>query len=164
MPAIRPFRNPRRLWGVLLAALLPATASLPAAICNVPSTGYPTLAAALADPTCDPIQVASGTLSESPAIARDVTLAGTGSGSTTIAGWVRVTGAATDAVLNALRIDATGATAPLCYASGLDIRGGAKASGLDLVVVGRPTPTAACAFFADGFESGDTAAWSARRP
>ncbi|MCL4838039.1 MAG: hypothetical protein KJ058_08750 [Thermoanaerobaculia bacterium] len=164
MPAILPFRNPRQLRGVLLAALLAAAAPLAAAICNVPTTGYPTLAAALADPTCDPIQVAAGTLTESPAITRDVTIAGTGSGSTTIAGWVSVTGAATDAVLGALRIDATSASAPLCYASGLDVRGGAKASGLDLVVVGRPTPTSTCGFFADGFESGDTAAWSARRP
>ena len=135
-----------------------------AAICTVPSGGYPTLAAALNDSSCDPINVAAGTLTESPAIARDVTIAGAGSGSTTIAGWVSVTGAATDAVLDALRIDATAASATICHASGLDVRGGAKASGLDLVVVGRPTPTSACAFFADGFESGDTAAWSARRP
>ncbi|MCZ7650148.1 MAG: hypothetical protein M5U13_02875 [Thermoanaerobaculia bacterium] len=150
-------------FGVGLALAL-APQPTTAAICNVPSVGYPTLAVALADPTCDPIQVAGGTFTESPAIARDVTIAGAGSGSTTIAGWVSVTGAATDAVLNALRIDATAASAPLCYASGLDVRGGATASGFDLVVVGRPTPTATCAFFADGFESGDLAAWSARRP
>jgi hypothetical protein len=140
-----------------------AAAPLGAALCNVPSV-YPTLAAALADPSCDPIQVAAGTFPGSPAIARDVTITGAGSGSTTIAGWVSVTGAATDAVLDALRIDATAASATLCHASGLDVRGGAKASGVDLVVVGRPTPTSACAFFADGFESGDTTAWSARRP
>jgi hypothetical protein len=163
MLTMRALRDPRRLRGVLLAALLPAAAPLAAAICNVPTTGYPTLAAALADPTCDPIQVASGTFTQSLAIARDVTIVGAGSGSTTIAGWVSVTGSATDAVINALRIDATGASAPLCYASGLDVRGGARASGFDLAVIGRPSPTAGCAFFADGFESGDTAAWSARR-
>ena len=38
---------------------------------------------------------------------------------------------------------------------GLDARGGAQAAGSDLVVVGRPTPTASCGFFSDGFESGD---------
>ena len=145
-----------------VAVLAPATIS--AAVCTVPSAGYPTLAAALADPTCDPVQVAGGTLPESLAIARDVTITGAGSGSTTIAGWVSVTGATTDAVLTALRIDATSASAPLCFASGLDVRGGAKASGFDLVVVGRPNPIAACVLFADGFESGDTAPWSAKRP
>lgn len=75
-----------------------------------------------------------------------------------------VTGATIDAVLNALRIDATDASAALSHASGLEARGGARVAGLDLVVVGRPTPTAACGFLADGFESGDLAAWSRREP
>ena len=164
MRAPRSYSGPVRF---ALAAALPlalAPAPLAAAVCNVPTGSFPTIAAALANPACDPIQVAAGSFPESPAIARDVTITGAGSGSTTIAGWVSVTGAATDAVLDALRIDATAASATLCHASGLDVRGGAKASGVDLVVVGRPTPTSACAFFADGFESGDTTAWSARRP
>ena len=155
---LRPWRA-----AFLLLALAGAGRGL-AATCAVPSTSYPTLAAALAEATCDPIQIAAGTYVTDLAIARDVTLAGAGSSTTTIAGWVTVTGATTDAALNALRIDATAASATLCHASGLDVRGGAKASGVDLVVVGRPTPTSACAFFADGFESGDTTAWSARRP
>ena len=135
-----------------------------AATCAVPTASYPTLAAALADPTCDPIQIAAGTLVESPAIARDVTLQGAGSSSTTVAGWVSVSGTTTDVSLNGLRIDATAASGALCHASGLDARGGARVAGLDLVVVGRPTPTAACGFLADGFESGDLAAWPGRRP
>lgn len=149
--------------GVVATWLFTAPA-VRAALCNVPSVGYPTIATALADATCDPIQIAAGTYATSLAIARDVTLSGAGSASTTIAGSVQVRGAATDAVLNALRIDATTASSALCYASGLDARGGAKASGVDLVVVGRPTPTSACGFFSDGFEGGDLSPWSARRP
>lgn len=84
--------------------------------------------------------------------------------STTIAGSVSVRGAATDAVLDALRIDATTASSALCYASGLDARGGAKASGVDLVVGGRPTPTSACGILSDGFDGGDLSPRSARRP
>ena len=148
---------------LLLTAFLGGANLLPAATCNVPAV-YPTIAAALADGTCDPIQVAAGTYTTHLAIARDVTLNGAGSASTTIAGAVSVSGSATDAVLNALRVDASAAISATCYASGLDVRGGAKASGVDLVVVGRPTPTAGCGFFADGFESGDLVPWSARRP
>ena len=134
-----------------------------AATCAVPSASYPTLAAALADPSCDPIQVAAGTYTTNLSIARDVTVNGAGSSSTTLAGWVSVNGATTDAVFNALRVDATAASTTLCGASGLDVRGGAKAGGLDLAVVGRPTSTAGCTLFADGFESGDLAPWSAQR-
>lgn len=147
--------------GIACALALAGTAS-EAATCNVPSV-YATIAAALADPTCDPIQVAAGTYTGNLAIARDVTLNGAGSASTTIAGWVAVSGAATDAVLNSLRVDATAASSSICDANGLDVRGGAKASGIDLVVLGRPTPVAGC-LFGDGFEAGDTSRWSSRFP
>ena len=130
----------------------------------MPSSSYSTLAAALADITCEPIQVAAGTLVENVAVTRSVSIVGAGSAATTVVGWIAVRGAATTFVLDALRLDATSATAELCHASGLDVRGGAHASGSDLVVVGRPASTAACGFFADGFESGDLAAWSSQRP
>jgi hypothetical protein len=134
-----------------------------AATCNVPSGSYPTIAAALGDPACDPIQITAGVYTTNLFIARDVTLNGAGSGSTTIAGWVEVSGAATDAVLNALRIDASGANSALCDASDLDVRGGARASGIDLVVA-RPAPATACTLFADGFESGGSTRWSTAVP
>jgi len=57
------------------------------------------------------------------------------------------------------RRDATSST--LCYASGLAPRSGTKASGLDLVAFGRPSPSSACGFVADDFEGCDLAAWSA---
>jgi hypothetical protein len=147
----------------LAAASTLAAQPLGAAVCNVPSA-YPTIAAALADPGCNPIQVAAGSFPESPAVVRAVTIAGAGSASTTIAGWVSVRGAATVLVLDALRIEAAGASAALCSANGLDVRGGAKASGSDLVVAGAPAPIAACRLFADGFETGDTTVWSAHSP
>jgi hypothetical protein len=59
----------RRLMAGSLAALLTFTAAAlmatpaRAATCAVPSTSYPTLTDALADPTCNPINLASGTYS-----------------------------------------------------------------------------------------------------
>ena len=156
--------RPVRLALVLLTVDCAAPLASFGAVCTVPSGGYPTIAAALADATCDPIQIAAGSYTTNLSITRDVTLTGAGSASTTIAGWVGVSGAATDAVLNALRIDATTATSSLCYASGLDVRGGAKAGGVDLVVVGRPTPITPCSPFSDGFETGDLSAWSTYLP
>lgn len=148
------------LSGIGLGALAASPAG--AATCNVPAV-YPTIAAALADATCNPIVVATGTFTENPVIARSVTLQGEGVARTTIAGWVQVRGAGTVAVVSALTIDATAASANLCRASGLDARGGARASGTELYVSGKPTPTAGCGFFSDGFESGNLTAWSASR-
>ncbi len=148
-------------WAAALAALLLAVPALQGVVCNVPSGSYPTIAAALGAPSCDPIQIAAGTYSANLFIARDVTLAGAGSSGTTIAGSVEVAGSATDVALNALRIDST--AAPRCYASGLEVRAGARTSGVDLVVV-RAAPLASCGLFGDGFESGGSAAWSATLP
>ena len=158
---MRQLASPVALLSAVFLGLL-AAAPTGGATCQVPAV-YPTIAAALADPSCNPIQVAAGTFPGNLAITRDVTVNGAGSASTTIAGWVAVSGAATDAVLNALRVDATATSSSLCHAAGVDVRGGAQSSGLDLVVVGKPTPTAGCGFFADGFESGDTARWSSKR-
>ena len=157
--------GPRRRLAAwrLIAAWRLARSAARAATCNVPSGSYPTIAAALGDPACDPIQIAAGAYPTKLFIARDVTLDGAGSASTTIAGWVEVSGAATDAVINALRIDAAGASSALCDASDLDVRGGASASGSDLVVA-RPAPAGACTLFADGFESGGSTRWSAAVP
>jgi hypothetical protein len=60
------------------------TATL-AAACNVP-TAYATIAAALADSNCDPINVAAGTYNENLVVSRSVTIQGAGQGATTIDG------------------------------------------------------------------------------
>ncbi len=157
---MRGLPTPKRLR--LALALLPALAAEPlaAAICGVPSVAYPTILAALADPSCDPIQLAGSSFTESFTVARDVTITGAGSGSTRISGWAIVNGATTEAELGALRIDSLGADPPLCSGAGLDVRNGAEASGVDLVVVGGETPGGACLLFADAFELGDLSAWS----
>ena len=158
-------RNPRPFPAIILSALVLAGARLGgAAICQVPSASYPTLTAALADATCDPIQIAAGTLAENVEVSRSVSLVGSGSATSTLTGWVWVRGATTELTISGLRVDATAASTGLCHASGLHVEGGAHAAGTDLVVVGRPTSTAPCGFFADGFESGDLTRWSARRP
>lgn len=161
---MRPFPYRPLAFAIVLAnGLVAISASAAgAATCNVPAV-YPTIAAALADATCNPIVVATGTFTESPVITRSVTLQGAGLARTTIAGWVQVRGAGTVAVVSALNIDASAASANLCRASGLDARGGARASGTELYVSGTPTPTAGCGFFSDGFESGSLLAWSASR-
>jgi hypothetical protein len=48
---------------VVLGLLVLALRALPvaAATCLVPSSAYPTIQAAVDDPTCDPIDVAAGT-------------------------------------------------------------------------------------------------------
>lgn len=152
-----------RAMTTAFAALFLGASVLQGATCSVPSGSYPTIAAALAAPVCDPIQVAAGTFATNLFIVRDVAVNGAGSGATTIAGSVEVSGAATDAALNGLRIDAAAAAIPLCYTSGLDVRAGARTSGVDLVVV-RAAPVSACLLFGDGFGSGDSSAWSASAP
>jgi len=72
-----------------LPQLPPAAAMTTAAVaaaCNVPSGAYATIATALADPTCDPINVAAGTYNENLVVSRSVTIQGVGQGATTIDG------------------------------------------------------------------------------
>ena len=57
-----------------------------AAVCNVPSVSHPTIQAAVSDPTCDPINVGTGTYNENIVINRALTLIGAGSASTFING------------------------------------------------------------------------------
>jgi hypothetical protein len=159
----------RRLRGWLAGGLVGAGLLLPAAAgaavtCHVPSAFYPDVASAVTDPGCNPIVVTSGLHTENLSIGRDVTIQGAGSTATTLAGWVRVTGASTDVVLEALRVDATAALAPLCNTSGLDVRQGARVGGRDLTVVGRPGAAVDCTLHADGFEGGGAAGWSFRQP
>jgi nitrous oxidase accessory protein NosD len=74
---------------VLLAALL-SPAVVPsgqaAAPCQVPSSAYPTIQAAVNDAACVTILVAAGTYTEHVTISRDVTLRGEGKESTVVDG------------------------------------------------------------------------------
>ena len=139
----------------LVACTLGVSCSLAqAATCQVPSAGYPTIRAAVEDPSCSEIVLAAQTFAESPVIDRDLTLGGAGSSQTFIEGSVEVT--AGTVIVQELRISAPpGTTSEALWA-----HSGAGVSGFDLVVVnGREV-----ALFADGFESGDTSAWSFTSP
>ena len=57
-----------------------------AADCYVPSAGYATIGAAVADNNCTTIYVAAGTYNENMSISRDLTLIGAGASTTTIDG------------------------------------------------------------------------------
>jgi len=132
-----------------LALLAPGT-SARAATCTVPSGAHPTIQAAVDDPVCTEIEVAAGLYEESPVIDRHLSLAGASSATTTIGGQVEVDGAAVD--LADLTIVGGGGG----FSEALWAHSGAEVSAADVLVVAGGAP----AFFADGFESGDTSGWA----
>lgn len=69
----------------LVAVCVFGAGSAAAASCSVPSGSYPTINSALADNTCDPINVAAGNYPEALDITRSVSIHGAGSSTTTIA-------------------------------------------------------------------------------
>jgi len=138
----------------LVVAISPWIDQAAAAMCSVPSAGYPTVQAAVDDPSCTEIVLAAQVFDESPVITRDLTLRGAGSGATAIAGHVEVSAAIVE--VRELQI----ATPPGAATEALWAHSGARVSGFDLVVViGREMT-----LFADGFESGDFSAWSSVVP
>jgi Pectinesterase len=60
--------------------------ALAASGCNVPSTAYPTIGAAVVDPACATINVAAGTYTENVIIERNVTIRGDGQATTIVDG------------------------------------------------------------------------------
>ena len=103
---MRPIPSSPLPWLAAVALVTLAAPAARSATCNVPTGGYPTIAAAVADPTCTTIQLAAGTITENVSLARSLTLQGAGSTSTTLAGSIAVSGAATVVVVSALRLDA----------------------------------------------------------
>ena len=73
-----------------------------------------------------------------------------------------MTGAATDLSLNDLTIDASAPSAAGCFTEALDVTGGAGVTSNALVVVNGDGD--ACLIFEDGFETGNTNAWSGTNP
>lgn len=149
------------------ALLLLAFVARPAAAatCNVPAPGHPTLGAAVRDVACTAIQLAAGTFPENLEVGRDLTIAGAGSATSTVAGALAVSGAGTDVILAGVAIDGTAAGVAGCWPSVLSATDGARVdSSSDVVVANSGIPNGACRLFADGFESGGTLAWSLRQP
>ena len=148
---------------VALAAGVPATAR--AIVCNVPSTSYPTIGAAVRTAACTTLTVSAGTFPENVAIDRDLIVQGAGSAATSVQGNFSVSGAGTGVTLAALRIDGSAVGVAGCWSEVLRASGGAVVtSGSDLRVVQSTTGGSACRLFIDGFESGNALAWSAQVP
>ncbi len=134
---------------ILIAAL--AVPDVEAATCDVPTTSYPTIQAAIDDAGCTQIVLATGTFSETPVIDRALQLQGDGSTRTFIEGRVEVSA-------GAVHIEKIHITAPT---EALWVHSGAEVSGIDLVVVNGLVESP---LFADGFENGTTSAWSVTSP
>ena len=147
-----------RRWALTLAlAGLGGPQIAGAAICNVP-TAYSTVQAAVNDLFCTEVVLAAQAFSESVTVARSLILRGAGSAATTIVGSVRVEGAGTAVDLRELAIDATAMGAIDALAIDLEAAVAARD------VVTRNGDGSVAPLFADGFESGDTSAWSAAAP
>jgi len=148
---------------LLSAAVLSSwTTFAAAAVCNVPSAPHPTIQEAVDDVGCTEVVIAAGTYVESVSIDRSLTVSGASTTGTTIEGRLAVTGAATAVSLNDLTIDASAPSAAGCFAEALDVTGGAGVTSNALVVVNGDGD--ACLIFEDGFETGNTTAWSGTSP
>ena len=140
------------LLGVWLAAPLQAQT------CTVPGT-HATIQAAVDDPVCTTIMLSAQIYPESVNIPRSLTLAGPGAGGAVVQGLLRVVGAGTQVTLQDLRVENG------CVRNALKAVAGAEVTGTNLEVehsAGLPCPVSTV--FQDGFELGDTSAWSRTVP
>jgi len=134
--------------------------TLAAQTCTVPGT-HATIQGAADDPACATVNLAAQTYPESIVLRRSLTLAGPGTGGSVVQGLVLVAGASTVATLNDLRVENG------CVPDALRTSSGARLTGTNLQVersTGLPCPLTADAIFVDGFESGNTTAWSRTTP
>ena len=128
--------------------------------CTVPGT-HATIQAAVDDPGCATVALAAQTYGESIVIRRSLTFVGPGSGGAGVQGLVLIAGATTEVALQDLRVENG------CRPDALRTSGGARLIGLNLQVErddALPCPTTADAIFTDGFETGNTSAWSGTAP
>jgi len=131
-------------------------------ICQVPSGSYPTIQSAVDAPVCTEIELAAATFGESPVISRDLALRGVSSAATVVEGGLTVQGASTQATLEDLTVDGSAAGVGGTLTEALMVEGGAEVIGLGLVVLNAAMDLHP--IFTDGFESGDTSAWSSAAP
>lgn len=134
-----------------LVALVPS--SVVADTCDVPAS-FPSIQSAVDVFTCTEIFVAVGRFYGDVTIDRTLEIAGAGSGSTTLLGKVMVEGSDTSVTLNGLRIEVSPEGLPH---NGLVSDGYAETLPDDVVI-------GSSMLFSDGFESGDTTAWTAVAP
>ena len=136
---------------ILIASVSPGRAE----VCNVPSASYPSIQSAVNVINCTEIVLASGNHFGAVTIGRTLTVQGAGSDTTTVLGKVTISGSETQATLKGLKI-AVGAN-DLPH-DGLVVVGDAEVIPDDLVIASTDL------IFSDGFEWGNTAAWSAEIP
>jgi hypothetical protein len=128
--------------------------------CTVPGS-HATIQEAADDPACATITLATQTYPESIVLRRSLTLAGPGTGGAVVQGLVLVAGATTQVTLNNLRVENG------CVPDALRTSGGARITGNNIQVErssALPCPATADTIFANGFESGNTGAWSGTTP
>ena len=147
-------------FGVIVA--LGVSARAEAVVCPVPTGIHPTIQDAVDDIGCTEITLGIQVYTESVTIDRSLTISGVSSTSTAIAGRVAVVGSSTVFSLADLQVDGSHSSVAGCFVEALDVTGGARMSGSGIVVVNGDGT--ACVVFRDGFESGDTAAWSTASP
>jgi nitrous oxidase accessory protein NosD len=143
----------------LVLALLAPAGALHADLCLVPGD-YSTITAAVAAAECTEVSVQAGSFSENVTIQRSLSLHGIDTSSTILEGRLQVEGSAVEVTLADLTLDVAG-----CFATGLTVSGEAQVqmpSGpVEIIDSGGGS---SCPVFQDGFESGDTAAWSVTVP
>ncbi len=140
-------------WIVFLVVICLVPSMAVADTCDVPAS-YPTIQAAVDDFTCTEIFVASGRFYGDLTIPRTLTIQGVSSTSTTVLGKVMVEGVGTSATLTGLRIEVSPEGLPH---NGLVVDGFAETLPDDLVI-------GSSMLFSDGFNQGNTAAWTATVP
>jgi hypothetical protein len=142
----------------ILAGL--AAPQVHAQTCTVPGS-HATIQEAADDPACAEIVLAAQTYPESIVLRRSVTVAGPGTGGAVVQGLVLVSGSDTVVALQHLGVENS------CIPDALRASGGAEVVGDHLEVIRSatlPCPDTADTIFIDGFESGNTGAWSDTTP
>lgn len=137
-------------------------ATVLADVCAVPSAPHPTIQSAVDDLSCTEIVLAAQTYTESVTIARSLELRGASTATSIVEGRVVVEGASIVVAARDLTIDGSAPSVAGCFREALVTDGGAQLSANDVVVINGDGD--ACLLFRDGFESGNTGAWSSATP
>lgn len=145
-----------------MAAYLGFAVSSGAVPCTVPSGSHPTIQAAVADLGCSEINLLSQLYQENPTIERSLAVSGVTSSTTVIVGQIRISGTGSVVTLAELTVNASDSSVAGCFGEAVVSNDGAQVIGSNILVFN--ATGAACTLFADGFESGNTLAWSLTTP
>lgn len=148
------------LWTVMTTGICLWNEPLAAAVCSVPGNRA-TIQNAVDDPSCTRINLGNRVYVESVLVHRSVSIVGPAE-IADIAGLVEVRGSGTVADFTNIKVENGCTPGAFVTSDG----GQAEASSLEVVTTpgGPCPPSSSGSTFRDGFESGDTSAWSARVP